>query len=62
MSYYAASRRGLKLVVTPVRPDLHRRLKVLAAQSDRTLEQTCRIAFEQFLNTVQPGFPRDPLP
>jgi plasmid stability protein len=50
MSYCAASREGLKLVVTPVRPDLHRRLKIRAAETDRTLEETCRIAFEQFLS------------
>jgi len=43
---------GLRILVVPVEPVLHRRLKVLAAASDRTLEQTCRLAFEQFLNAV----------
>ena len=57
MSYYAASRDGLKLVVTPVEPSLHKRLKVLAAETDRTLEATCRLAFEQFL-TAQTSAPR----
>jgi hypothetical protein len=49
MPYYTASRAGLRVLVTPVQPALHRQLKILAAQSDRTLEQTCRLAFEKFL-------------
>jgi hypothetical protein len=52
MASRTASRLGLRILVVPVEPVLHRRLKVLAAASDRTLEQTCRLAFEQFLNAV----------
>jgi hypothetical protein len=62
MAYYAASRRGQRLVVTPVMPALHRRLKIRAAETDLTLEATCRLAFEQFLGAVQPSFPRSTLP
>ena len=58
MAYYTASREGLKVLVTPVQPEMHRKLKVFAAQSDRTLEQTCRFALEKFVDTVLDELPR----
>ena len=57
-----AGRFSLSNLQAPVRPDLHRRLKIRAAETDLTLEATCRLAFEQFLGTVQPSFPRSILP
>jgi|HubBroStandDraft_4_1064222.scaffolds.fasta_scaffold150066_2 hypothetical protein len=62
MSSRAASRYGLRILCVPVEPALHRRLKVLAAASDRTLEATCRLAFEQFLNAIMDARQRSTLP
>jgi hypothetical protein len=62
MASRAASRLGLRILVTPVEPTLHRRLKVLAAASDRTLEATCRLAFEQFLGAVMNAHQQSLLP
>jgi len=53
MRYRVASREGLKIIVTPVERDLHRRLRICAVETDRTLEQTCRLAFEHFLESRQ---------
>jgi hypothetical protein len=52
MAYYTASRAGLRVLVTPVKPDLHRKLKVRAAETDSTLEQVCRIALERYLDSL----------
>ena len=62
MSSRAASRYGLRILCVPVEPVLHRRLKVLAAASDRTLEATCRLAFEQFLSAVVSAHQQSLLP
>jgi hypothetical protein len=62
MASRTASRLGLRILVVPVEPVLHRRLKVLAAASDRTLEATCRLAFEQFLGTIMDARQRSTLP
>jgi hypothetical protein len=58
MKFYAPSREGLRLVVTPIEPALHRKLKIFAAGADYTLEQTCRLAFEKFLAEPSPASPR----
>ncbi|MFZ3353144.1 MAG: hypothetical protein WA268_20015 [Xanthobacteraceae bacterium] len=47
------SREGLRTVAIPVRPDLHRRLKIAAAVTDTTLEKLCRAAFEKHLTDLQ---------
>jgi hypothetical protein len=57
MANYTASRTGLKVLVTPVKPTLHRRLKIFAAQSDSTLENVCRAAFEKYLSAVAENVP-----
>jgi plasmid stability protein len=49
------------MIAIPVRPDLHRRLKIRAIETDHTLEETCRRALEQFLNAAQSAFPPAPL-
>ena len=61
MSYYAQSRRGKRLIVVPVDPTLHRRLKIAAASHDQTLEAVCQLALEQYLVCL-PTYPKEPLP
>jgi hypothetical protein len=58
MASRAASRQGLRILVIPVQPPIHRKLKVFAALSDKTLEQTCRLAFERFLDAAQSSLQR----
>lgn len=43
------SRSEMKKLLIPVNPSLHKRLKLLAVQQDRTLEDVCRSALEQYL-------------
>jgi predicted HicB family RNase H-like nuclease len=49
--YHAATREGMKRLLTPVSPALHRRLKIRAAEQDTTLEALTRAALEAYLNT-----------
>jgi hypothetical protein len=46
----AASRAGMKRLLTPIEPQLHKRLKILAAQQDMTLEAITRAALESYLS------------
>ena len=45
----AATRAGMKRLLTPVEPQLHKRLKMLAVQQDTTLEAVTRAALEAYL-------------
>ncbi len=46
----AKSRAGMKLLLTPVEPSIHKRLKLLAVQQDRTIEATVRVALAEYLS------------
>ena len=46
----AATRAGMKRLLTPVEPQLHKRLKIFAAQQDTTLEALTRAALESYLS------------
>ena len=46
----AATRAGMKRLLTPVEPQLHKRLKILAAQQDTTLEALTRAALESYIS------------
>ncbi len=46
----AATRAGMKRLLTPVEPQLHKRLKILAAQQDTTLEALTRAALESYVS------------
>ncbi len=45
----AKSRAGMKLLLTPVEPSIHKRLKLLAVQQDSTMEATVRAALLEYL-------------
>ena len=45
----AGTRVGMKRLLTPVEPALHKRLKILAVQQDTTLEALTRVALEAYL-------------
>lgn len=45
----AATRVGMKRLLTPVEPQLHKRLKMLAVRQDTTLEALARAALESYL-------------
>ncbi len=45
----AKSRAGMKLLLTPVEPSIHKRLKLLAVQQDSTIEATVRTALAEYL-------------
>ncbi len=45
----AKSRAGMKLLLTPVEPSIHKRLKLLAVQQDSTMEATVRAALLKYL-------------
>lgn len=45
----AKSREGMKLLLTPVDPSLHKRLKLLAVQEDSTIESMVREAIVELL-------------
>jgi hypothetical protein len=46
----AATRAGMKRLLTPVAPELHKRLKLLAVKQDTTLEALTRAALESYLS------------
>lgn len=48
--FHAASREGMKRLLTPVPPELHKRLKMLAVKQDTTLEAMTRAALESYLS------------
>jgi hypothetical protein len=48
--FHAATREGMKRLLTPVPPELHKRLKMLAVKQDMTLEAITRAAFEFYLS------------
>ena len=45
-----SSREGLKKILVPVEPELHKRLKLLAVQQDRTMESIMRAALTEYLD------------
>ena len=45
----SATRAGMKRLLTPVAPELHKRLKLLAVKQDTTLEAITRAALEAYL-------------
>jgi hypothetical protein len=47
--FHAATREGMKRLLTPVSPELHKRLKMLAVQQETTLEAITRAALEAYL-------------
>ena len=46
----AATRAGMKRLLTPVAPELHKRLKLLAVRQDTTLEALTRAALESYIS------------
>jgi hypothetical protein len=60
MASRTASRQGKRYLVTSVEPVLHRKLKVFAAMSDQTLEETRRLAFVKFLDAAMASIHRTP--
>jgi len=44
------TRAGMKRLLTPVAPELHKRLKMLAVSQDTTLEAITRTALESYLS------------
>jgi hypothetical protein len=48
--FHAATREGVKRLLTPVTPELHKRLKMLAVKQDMTLEALSRAALESYLS------------
>ncbi len=48
--FHAATREGMKRLLTPVPPELHKRLKMLAVKQDTTLEALTRAALENYLS------------
>jgi hypothetical protein len=48
--YHAATREGMKRLLVPVTPELHKRLKRLAVDQDTTLEALTRAAVEAYLD------------
>jgi hypothetical protein len=48
--FHAATREGMKRLLTPVPPELHKRLKMLAVKQDTTLEALTRAALESYLS------------
>lgn len=50
LKFHAATREGMKRLLTPVPPELHRRLKIRAAEQDTTLEALSRGALEACLS------------
>ena len=48
--FHAATREGMKRLLTPVSPELHKRLKMLAVSQDMTLEAVTRAALESYLS------------
>jgi len=48
--FRAATREGMKRLLTPVPPELHKRLKMLAVSQETTLEAITRAALESYLS------------
>jgi len=48
--FHAATREGMKRLLVPVTPQLHKRLKIAAAERDTTLEALARAALEAYLS------------
>lgn len=48
--FHAATREGMKRLLTPVPPELHKQLKMLAVSQDTTLEALTRAALEAYLS------------
>jgi hypothetical protein len=48
--YHAATREGMKRLLIPVAPALHKRLKIRAAEQEVTLEALARAALEAYLS------------
>jgi hypothetical protein len=48
--FHAATREGMKRLLTPVPPELHKRLKMLAVSQETTLEAITRAALESYLS------------
>jgi hypothetical protein len=48
--YHAATREGMKRLLIPVAPALHKRLKRLAVDQEMTLEAMMRAAAEAYLS------------
>lgn len=49
-SYYAATRVGMKRLTVVVKPEEHRRVKRLSADTDRSIEDLMREAVADLLN------------
>jgi hypothetical protein len=47
--FHARTREGMKKLLTPVEPSLHKRLKILAVKQDTTLEAITRAALAEYL-------------
>ncbi len=47
--FYSKTREGMKKLLTPVEPSLHKRLKMLAVSQDTTLEAITRAALAEYL-------------
>jgi len=48
-AFHAATREGMKRLLTPVEPSLHKRLKMLAVQQETTLEAITRAALAEYV-------------
>jgi hypothetical protein len=46
----AATREGMKKLLTPIEPDMHKRLKMLAVRQETTLEALTRAALAAYLS------------
>ena len=46
----AATRVGMKKLLTPIEPEKHKRLKMLAVRQDTTLEAVTRAALDEYLS------------
>jgi predicted transcriptional regulator len=47
--FHAATRAGMKRLLIPVEPELHKKLKLLAVQQDTTLEALTRAALAGYI-------------
>lgn len=47
--FHAATRDGMKRLLTPIAPELHKRLKLLAVKQETTLEAITRAALEAYI-------------
>jgi predicted HicB family RNase H-like nuclease len=48
--YHAATRDGMKRLLIPVAPALHKRIKIRAAEQEMTIEALARAALEAYLS------------